>query len=151
MVIVIDSPDHMGRTMDEDDPKISPALGKLPGRDEAIVLQSWRSVTRTIMNFRTVGDISLHLTAYRDVTDLEMIPPLRQNQRLEGRRKRLYIPILETWQKGTQTLVHSDWYSNIAILILAILTLASEALWQAPHRWSTLLPFTIYFLRVRLA
>ena len=40
MVIVIDSPDHMGRTMDEDDPKTSPALGKLPGRDEAIVLQS---------------------------------------------------------------------------------------------------------------
>ena len=40
MLIVIDSPDHMGRTMDDDDPEISPALGKLPGGDEAIVLQS---------------------------------------------------------------------------------------------------------------
>jgi len=36
-----DSPEHifvhLGRTMDEDDPEISPGLGKLPGEDEAIV------------------------------------------------------------------------------------------------------------------
>ena len=137
--------------MDEDDPEISLALSKLLGKDEAIVPQSWWSVTRTIINFRALGDISLHLTSYKDVTDSEMISPLRQSQQLEGRRKCLYIPILETWQKGTRTLVHSDWYSNIAILILAILTLASEALWQAPHRWPIFLPFTLFFLRVKSA
>ena len=150
----IDSPEHifvhLGRTMDEDDPELSQALGKLPGEDKANVPQSWRSVKRTIMSFHTVGDISPHLTPYKDVTYSEMILLLRQNQRLERRRKRLYIPILETWQRGTQTLVHSDWYSNIAILILAILTLASEVLWQISHWWSIFLPFTIYFLRVRL-
>ena len=41
---VVDSPKHifvhLGKTMDEDDPGISPALGKLPGEDEAIIPKS---------------------------------------------------------------------------------------------------------------
>ena len=60
------------------------------------------------MNFCTIGDISPHLTPYRNVTESEMIPLLRQNQRLVGRRKCLYISILEIRQKGTKTVVHSD-------------------------------------------
>ena len=66
------------------------------------------------MNFCTIGDISPHLTPYRDVTDSEMIPSLWQNQWLEGRRKciyiykYIYISILKTRQKGTKILVHSD-------------------------------------------
>ena len=77
--------------MDEDDPENSPILGKLHGQDQTIVPQSRRNVTRIIMNFRTVGNISTHLTPHMDVTDSAIISPLRQNQRLEWRRKRLYI------------------------------------------------------------
>ena len=39
-----DSPEyifvHMGKTMDKDDPGISPALGKPPGKDKAVTPQS---------------------------------------------------------------------------------------------------------------
>ena len=54
------------------------------------------------MNFHTVGNILTHLTPRTSVTDSAMISPLRQNQRLEGRRERLYISIDKTRQKGTK-------------------------------------------------
>ena len=42
--IIVDSLEHifihLGKTMDEDDPEISPSLGKLPGKDEAIIPKS---------------------------------------------------------------------------------------------------------------
>ena len=54
-----------------------------------------------------------------------------------ARRKKeepIYIYLPMRPEKGKQkTLAHTYCYSDTSSLTLAILTLASEALWQAPH------------------
>ena len=69
---------------------------------------------------------------YEGVTDTRIKSPLRQPQRLKGREKHLYkyLPIRS---KGKDTHAFKTFYVRHSI-ILAILTLASETLWQAPHR-----------------
>ena len=87
------------------------------------------------MNFRIVGNISTHLTPHMDVTNSAIISPLRQNQWLEWRRKHLYIhwqDLTGRYKKFSNT---STSLSEYFFSPLTILTLASEALWQALHRW----------------
>ena len=133
--------------MDEDDPRISPALGNPPGEDEVITPQSmmkrYKDNNELPYHWRYIFSFNTSQGHYRFGNDITIkIEPMA------GRKKEapIYIPILKNWQKGTKTLVYSDWY-----YFLAILTLASKVLWQAPHRWPTLLPFTLYFFRVWLA
>ena len=59
-----------------------------------------------------------------------MIRPSKQGQRLG--REILYMPIDKARKKGTQ-IESSKTLILLSSQVLAILTLASEALWQAPH------------------
>ena len=69
---------------------------------------------------------------YEGVIDTRIKSPLRQPQRLEGRGKYLYkYQPIRSKRKGTHAL--KTFYIRYSV-ILAILTLASETLWQASHR-----------------
>ena len=69
---------------------------------------------------------------YEDVTDSRIKSPLRQPQWLEGRGKYLYkYQLIRSKRKGTHAL--KTFYIRYFV-ILAILILASETLWQALYR-----------------
>ena len=72
------------------------------------------------------------------------------SQRLEERSKYIYRHLTPTkvWTKkpSSETLIFWNLFPH-----LSHSTLASEVLWQAPHQWPTLLPYTLHFFRIRLA
>ena len=76
-------------------------------------------------------DHSVHLIPRVGITNPAMIRPSKQAQWLG--REILYMPIDKARKEGTQ-LESSKTLISLSSQLLAILTLASEARWQVPHR-----------------
>ena len=76
-------------------------------------------------------DHSIHLIPRVGITNPAMIRPSKQGQRLG--REILYMPIEKARKKGTQK-EFSKTLILLSFQVLAILTLASEGRWQAPHQ-----------------
>ena len=136
--------------MDESHSKICPASGDHQARIRPFVPNHWWSITRQwwtpvpLERYLTINTLQRRYR-YGNKTTIKAAPMAR-------RKKQAHIYTYpQGLTRGTETLVHTHWYSNASFLILAILTLTLEALWQALHQWPTLLSFTINFLRIRLA
>ena len=103
--------------------------------DEEKVASSYMTTIRyrIAINLFIVGATTiLSLTSQGSVIYNPFKPPLIALP-MARRKRQVYIQIPHTY-KGTETLAHTLGCSNTYPFILATLTLALEALWQAPHR-----------------